>query len=142
MKKISDSMKEDSDRIYKYVLLNLLATYLPPEALDNATLVGFRFPVSGIVVLQKITAAIIIIQLMSFIISILSNYLDIRTSSSKVLSDLEIQKKYASKNTHNNKNFYERHFQILDIFRNVVFTGQVTTPILLSFFCIAITFFT
>ena len=141
MQKFNDSMKEDSDRVYKYSLINLGITFLPPGFLETVDISGISFSADGIDILQRITAIIVFVQTLSFLVSLSINRHSILADSSRILTAIEDMQIESTKNVHSGKNYYERAFVTMDRVRAVIFFIQTALPIFMCTFCLYFSFF-
>ena len=140
MKKFSTEMKEDSDKIYKYALINLALTFLPPGFLDAVDISGISFSAGGVDVLQKITALIVLVQTLSFVVSLSASRHSILADSSRILTDIENKRVDFKKNFHTDKNYYERTFVSMERVRSIVYFFQTTLPISICVSCVYFSF--
>lgn len=140
MKKFSDGMKEDSDRIYKYSLINLAIAFLPHEIIENVEFSGFTISSSGLEILQKITALIVAVQTVSFLASLFTGRSEVIAESSRVLTDMEKGEITLSKNIHTGKNYYERTYVAMEWLRATIFFIQTALPVLIGVLCMYFTF--
>lgn len=140
MKKFSDGMKEDSDRIYKYSLINLAITFLPPDLLQGVEVSGVTLTGGGLEVLQKVTALILVAQAISLLVSLLSNRHEIISESSEILSDMGRGETSYTKNIHSGKNYYERTYLAAEWLRSTIFLIQAVVPFLICALCIYFSF--
>ena len=140
MKKFSDGMKEDSDRIYKYSLINLAITFFPPETIENVEIFGFTVSSSGLNILQTVTALIVVVQTVSFLASLFTSRSAIIAESSRVLTNIEKGETDIVKNIHTGRNYYERTYIAMEWFRAAIFLTQTVLPILICALCVYFTF--
>lgn len=140
MKKFSDGMKEDSDRIYKYSLINLAIAFLPPEVIESVEFSGFTLSSSGLNILQTITAIIVVVQTVSFLASLFTGRSAVIAESSRVLTDIEKGEITIAKNIHTGKNYYERTYIAMEWLRAAIFLTQTALPVLICALCMYFTF--